>query len=82
MVGKLFKATVPAVSLIVSFKKLLRLLDGFKRSIYLFFKQKESMHSIAMNTLNACFSTSKATRQELLQEEEHSDLHQSIQCFD
>ena len=46
------------------------------------FKKKESMHSIAMNTLNACFSTNKATRQELLQEEEHSDLHQSIQCFD
>ena len=40
------------------------------------------MHSIAMNTLNACFSTKKATRQELHQVEEHSNLHLSIQCFD
>jgi hypothetical protein len=73
MVGKLFKATVPAASLIVSFKNFLRLLDGFKCSIDLFLK-KGSMHSIAMNTLNAC-STTKKIIQVLHPTEEHSDLH-------
>ena len=51
------------------------------RIVYLFFKKNESMHSIAMNTLNACPNT-KTTNQELHQVQEHSDLHQSIQCFD
>jgi hypothetical protein len=49
---------------------------------YIYFLKKESMHSTAMNTLNACFSPKKAIRQELHQVEEHSDLHQNIQCFD
>ena len=40
------------------------------------------MHSIVLNTLNACFSTKKAIRQELHQVEGHSDLHLSTQCFD
>ena len=39
------------------------------------------MHSTAMNTLNACFSTKKVIRQELHQVEEHSDLHLSTQGF-
>ena len=39
------------------------------------------MHSIVLNTLNACFSTKKAIRQELHQVEEHLDLHLSIQHF-